>query len=639
MINRNSIFLLLIPFSSFSQEKKPNVLFIAVDDLRPELGCYGHKEVKSPTIDAIASDGVVFTKAYCQLSLSGPSRASLMSGCYPDKIQVYGMSDGAKKNWDDRRSSFITLPEQFRKNGYNAEAFGKIYDQRLGNDEGSSWDAHTQGWKNEYISPRAKAILEAAKGIEDPDIIRPAVDFFDTPDETYTDGSNAKLAVEYIKKYNSSKPFFLALGFVKPHLPFVAPKKYWDMYDRNSISLPEYTIDPVNSNPNYTFTSYAEIESYINKRIIDENKIKELRHGYFACISYIDAQLAKVLKALEDKGELDNTIIVFWGDHGFKLGDYNRWAKMTNLDIDARASLIIRLPKGQNIPVVCNSPVDFVDVLPTICEAAGLPVPASAQGTSLMPILKGKAKAVREYAFFQINNNHYTIRTDRWHYTEYRRNPTIRELYDLGDGTIQRENVIGQHPAVVAELQVTLQQAINRGKGNLPAPSAPTNLFAKDISLSGCELSWETLGNAISFDMYKNGIYDTTVVQNRIQIDNLSPDTEYSFTVRQRDKHGMLSEASSPVSVTTKNSTGINNIPNKIENKIVIYPNPVSEVAYLKNDFDGHLQIFSTEGRTVYSSSHRKGDSLKLKTTKSGVYILKLRDKSKSFSTTVFNKN
>ena len=647
MINRYSIFLLLFPFSSFSQEKKPNVLFIAVDDLRPELGCYGHNEVKSPTIDAIANAGVVFTKSYCQNALSGPSRASLMSGCYPDKIEVYGMGGNAKTNWDNRRPSFITLPEQFRNHGYYAVGFGKIYDQRNGNDEGSSWDAFTQGWKGENISPRAKAILKTADSLialgKEPDIIKPDVDFYDTPDETYTDGSNAKLAVEFVKNYNSSKPFFLALGFAKPHLPFVAPKKYWEMYDRNSISLPEYTSDPVNSNPDYTFTPYAEIESYINKRIIDQEKIKELRHGYFACISYIDAQLAKVLKALEDKGELDNTIIVFWGDHGFKLGDYNRWAKMTNLDIDARAPLIIRLPKGQNTPVVCNSPVDFVDILPTICEAAGLPVPASSQGTSLMPILKGKAEAVREYAFFQSWTTDYTIRTNRWHYSEYRKNNTTtveyRELYDLGDGTIQRENVIDQHPTVVAELAVTLQQAIDRGKGNLAAPSAPSNLMATNIIQNACELSWELSGTAMSYDIYKSGIYNTTVVNNKIQLDNLAPGSEYSFALKQRNKHGMLSDLSNAASVTTKISTGINNIPNNMENEIVVCPNPVKDTAYLKNDFDGHLQIVTTEGRVVYNSYHIKGDSLDLAATRTGVYILKLTDKSKNISTTVFSKN
>lgn len=647
MIFRCLLFLSLFPFCSFSQENKPNVLFIAVDDLRPELGCYGHNEVKSPTIDAIANAGVVFTKAYCQNALCGPSRASLMSGCYPDKIKVYGMSEYNKTQWDNSRPSFITLSEQFRNYGYYAEGFGKIYDNRLGLDVGSSWNAFTQGWKNKYISPRAQSILKTADSLtalgKEPDIIRPAVDFYDTPDETYTDGNNAKLAVEFIQNYNSSEPYFLALGFSKPHLPFVAPKKYWDMYNRDSISLPEFTSDPVNSNPDYTFTPYAEIESYINKSIITEDKIKELRHGYFACISYIDAQLAKVLQALEDKGELNNTIIVFWGDHGFKLGDYNRWAKMTNLDVDARAPLIIKLPEGQNTPVVCNSPVDFVDILPTVCEAAGLPVPASSQGTSLMPILKDKAEAVREYAFFQSSATDYTIRTDRWHYTEYRKKNTTtveyRELYDLGDGTIQRENVIDQHPTVVAELAVTLQQAIDRGKGNLAAPSAPINLTAIDITESSCELSWEASGTAISFDIYKNGIYDTTVVNNKIQMDNLASGSEYSFGVKQRNKHGMLSDPSNAASVTTKISTGISNISNNIENEIVVYPNPVKDTAYLKNDFDGQLYILSSEGRVVYNGSHKKGEAIDVSANKTGIYILKLTDNSENISTTVFSKN
>lgn len=451
----------------FAQSNQPNVLFIAVDDLRPELNCYGKSQIISPNIDKLAGEGIVFTRAYCQQALCGPSRLSLMTGMHPDGIGNYGMSNNKVVEWREHRPGVISLPEQFRKNGYYAVGFGKIYDNRLGIDEGYSWDRFTQGWKNEYVSPRSKKILEQSKAEEKagrkPTIIRPAVDYYDTPDETYTDGSNAKLAIDFLNTYQSDKPFFLAVGFAKPHLPFVAPKKYWDLYNRDKIELPEFQKPPKGMTE-YTLSPYKEIESYISKSIMDEGKIKELRHGYYACVSYVDAQIGKIIQTLEDKGVLDNTIIVLWGDHGFKLGDFGEWAKATNLEIDARVPLIFRMPKGKMAGTKIDTPVELTDIMPTLCNAANIDIPANAEGKSLLPLFSNPGAEFRPFALTQYPREGmaYSIRTKDWRYTEYhskKDNSIIeQELYRISDETLMEErNVEDEFPEVVNSLSKMLQ--------------------------------------------------------------------------------------------------------------------------------------------------------------------------------------
>jgi len=467
------VFVLILGVSLFAQNKKPNVLFIAVDDMRPELNCYGKSQIISPTIDKLASEGIVFTRAYCQVALCGPSRLSIMTGMHPDRLKNYDMSKKNTIEWREYRPGITSLPQQFRNNGYYAVGFGKIYDNRLGLDIGYSWDAFTQGWKNQYISPRANQILEKAKadkaaGIE-PNIVRPAVDFFDTQDEAYTDGSNAKLAVDFIKSYNSNAPYFLAVGFSKPHLPFVAPKKYWDLYNRENITLPEYDVPPENRSE-YMLSPFKEIETYINKSVIDENKIKELRHGYYACISYIDAQLNKIIEALEERGELENTIIILWGDHGFKLGDYGEWAKATNLELDARVPLILRLPGKIGAGTKSSALVELTDVLPTVCRAADLPIPEGAEGHNLLPVTCKDDVKFRDFALTQYrrsnNNMGYSIRTKEWRYCEWI-NPETgeindKELYKIDDETLmEKENVKDLYPDKVEYLSKMLHDYLD----------------------------------------------------------------------------------------------------------------------------------------------------------------------------------
>ena len=478
-MNKKLLFGVLALFSAttlFSQKKKPHVLFIAIDDMRPELNCYGETQIKSPNIDRIAEEGITYTRAYCQIALCGPSRLSIMTGMHPDRIGNYGMSSSNKIEWRDHRPGITSLPQQFRNYGYYAIGWGKIYDNRLGLDIGYSWDQFTQGWKGQYVSPRAQRILEIADSIkalgEEPDVIRPAVDFYDTPDETYTDGSNAELAIDFINNYEGDAPLFLAVGFNKPHLPFVAPKKYWDLYERDSIKLPEFGVPPEGITE-YTLSPYKEIESYISKSIIDEDKIKELRHGYYACVSYVDAQIGKILNALEAKGELDNTIILLWGDHGFKLGDFGEWAKATNLEADARVPLILRMPSKVASNTSNDNPVELVDVLPTLCDAANLPIPLEAEGKSLLSMICMPDDEFRKFALTQYRrkatNMGYSIRTDEWRYTEwinpYTGETNDEELYRIQDDILMEEkNVEDVYPDIIRRMSEMLHHYLDNAK-------------------------------------------------------------------------------------------------------------------------------------------------------------------------------
>ena len=464
------IIVLMICLNSFSQIKHPNVLFIAIDDMRPELNCYGKTQIISPNIDRLANEGVVFTRAYCQVALCGPSRLSLMTGMHPDGIKNYGMNKNNKIEWRDFRPGVTSIPEQFRNNGYYAIGFGKIYDNRLGIDENSSWDEFDEGWKGKYISPRSKKILAEAKAArnagKEPTITRPAVDFYETADESYTDGNITKLAVDFLNKYDSEKPFFLAVGFNKPHLPFVAPKKYWDLYEREQIKLPKY-MKPPKGKTSYTLSPYKEIESYISKVIIDEAKIKELRHGYYACVSYVDAQIGKIVEALNEKGELEKTIIVIWGDHGFKLGDYGEWAKATNLEVDARVPLIFRMPAKENAGTNIATPVELTDIMPTLCDIANIKIPPNAEGESLLPLFFNPEADFRPFALTQYARKEmaYSIRTKEWRYTEYVNKKSYeiieQELYRIDDNTLMEdENVEGKYPSVVKEMSKMLHDYI-----------------------------------------------------------------------------------------------------------------------------------------------------------------------------------
>ena len=448
---------------------KPNILFIAIDDLRPELNCYGQSHIISPNIDKLAEEGVLFNRAYCQSAVCNPSRASLLTGMRPDKIKTWDL----KTKFRDVVPDIITLPQYFKNNGYHTAGIGKIYHNVIPDPQ--SWSEpklHVDGYPFDpdavYRDDRIVKNIEARKaeiiklGKEKRYIDRlgewyikaEATEAPDVPDNAYFDGAQTDVAIKKLAEFKSlEKPFFLAVGYYRPHLPFNAPKKYWDMYKESDIFLPENPFLPKNS-PIMAINNMRELRGYTDYRDVQhpadgkltDEKARHLRHGYYASVSYIDAQVGKLLAALEETGLKENTIIVLWGDHGWKLGEHSSWAKMTNYEIDTRVPLLISDPRSSKKGIKSNGMVEFVDIYPTLCELAGLEIPEELEGTSMVPLIEGPERKWKKAVFSQflregiwispdgIEYMGYSIRTNRYRYVEWVNWETkefaARELYD-----------------------------------------------------------------------------------------------------------------------------------------------------------------------------------------------------------------
>ena len=416
-----------------AMEARPlNVLFIAVDDLRPELGCYGQKHVKSPNIDRLAKRGLVFDKAYCQVAHCGPSRASLLSGVRPGSIEK------------------IHLPEFFKNNGYHTEAMGKVYHgtfakgiERSNLNHEKSWSvpAFYPGPQYYYseagIKEARRVFSKRAKKLNVPvdDWVNHFVQGFateapDVADNVPYDGQIAERAVSRMRKIKDD-PFFLAVGFTKPHLPFVAPKKYWELYSDSDICLPDNMYAQKDA-PGFALLPMFEMGQYTDTRgtaAWDENLMRRLIHGYYACVSYVDAQIGKVLDELDRLGLRENTVIVLWGDHGWKLGEHNAWSKYSNCENDTRVPVIVSAPGMNAAGCRTDAIIELVDLYPTLCDLCGLPRPGFLEGTSAAPLLEDPRLLWKTAAFSQIprtvrdenakktNLVGYAIRTDRYHLT------------------------------------------------------------------------------------------------------------------------------------------------------------------------------------------------------------------------------
>ena len=411
--------------------KGPNVLFIAIDDLRPELSAYG-SIVKTPQMDKLAKSGMLFQKAYCQQAVCGASRLSIMGGLYPTftKEQTYHVSE-----WRKRHPNLLTLNQHFKQQGYNTIGLGKIYHgvggEGVDKTNWNRWISVTSKGhylKKENIDRLQKAIQEAKVGDRNDPPKGPMTENADVPDDAYVDGKRALKAAELIEKLskNPDRPFFLAVGMVRPHLPFSAPKKFWDLYNRNDFTMPRNTGIP----PGYPIhaanltapemSKYSDFEGNGPKDFSDETNLR-LLHGYAAATSYVDSCVGKVLEALENSGLAENTIVVLWGDHGWKLGDHSSWCKHTNFECDTRVPLIIRDPRlkgGQKTPRL----VELIDLYPTLCDLTGLPVPEHCQGRSFRPLLEDPQAGHRLDAYSSypaIKSMGHSIRFKNYRYTEW----------------------------------------------------------------------------------------------------------------------------------------------------------------------------------------------------------------------------
>ncbi|MDP6637456.1 MAG: sulfatase [Phycisphaerae bacterium] len=479
-----------------SPNGRPNVLFIAVDDLRTELGCYDNDHVISPNIDRLASQGVCFTRAYCQSGVCNPSRASLMTGLRPDTIRVWDLHT----HFRDTAPDVVTLPQHFMRSGYHCGAIGKIYHNDLPDplswsepriciegypydpdavyrdDDNTEYlerrkaDITAEGRSEHYIDPFGQWYLKAS-----------ATECPDVPDNAYYDGAQTDVAMDKLGELaGRDEPFFFGVGYYRPHLPFNVPKRYWDMYDRDRIPLAENDYPPINVPP-MAMNNLRELTGYTDMRDVRhplEGKLNEqdsrlLKHGYLASVTYVDAQVGKLLARLEELGIADNTIVVLWGDNGWKLGEHASWCKMTNFETDTRVPLIVRSPGIA--PGVRSQFVEFVDVYPTLCQLAGLDVPDDLEGVSVAGIMRDPSTAGKGAARSQFLRSGiwrapdgrdymgYTIRTNEYRYVEWfdweSGDLAARELYDHRVDSQENENVVDrpEHAAVAAELSRILK--------------------------------------------------------------------------------------------------------------------------------------------------------------------------------------
>ena len=370
--------------NAFSQiqipETKPNILFIAVDDLRPELNFYGAKHIISPNLDQLTKTSMVFNRAYCNIPVCGASRASLLTGARPTRNRFIV----AQTKKDEDYPEATSLPLLLKQNGYTTISNGKIYHHS--NDDANAWD---EIWKADKLWSYA---LKKNQEIRENTYRGLPIEAADVPDSTYIDGKLALKVIKDLKKLKQSgQPFFLTMGVAKPHLPFTAPKKYWDLYKRDGIELPQSYVRP-NTTPEKAFHNYGELRNYETipkKGNLDDALAKELIHGYYACVSYIDAQIGLVLDELK-RLELDqNTIVVLWGDHGWFLGDHKLWCKHSTFEKALRTPLIIKVP-GKTKGTISNDIIEFIDIYPTLCNLVGLEIPSTVDGQSMLPILEGK---------------------------------------------------------------------------------------------------------------------------------------------------------------------------------------------------------------------------------------------------------
>lgn len=480
MLRREFLLSSAAAFSAPAASTRPNVLFIAVDDLRPQLGCYGKRRIKSPNIDRLASQGLRFDRAYCQQAVCAPTRASLLTGTRPDTTRVWDLQTPL----NTVRPDLVSIPHHFKRNGYETVSLSKIYHHATEDPQGWSnppwlpkgdWAGGWRGYRDPLSAVAVKqndAALKA-RGVTAPAQLGrgPAYEGPDVPDNAYQDGMTADKAIEELRRLKD-KRFFLATGFLKPHLPFNAPKKYWDLYSPEDLELPTRADWPEDA-PNLAGSDWGELRAYTGipqKGPVDDTTMRMLIHGYYACVSYMDAQVGRVLAELDKLGLRQNTVVVLWGDHGWKLGDYGAWCKHTNYELDTHVPLILSVPGQPNAGGATSALVEYVDIYPTLAEACGLDVPAQCEGKSMMPLLSDPKRKWKAAAFSQYPRGKdvmgYTMRTERWRYTEWITKSTgevtARELYDHAQSDVASANLAGlpAHSGTVKELSAILDKGL-----------------------------------------------------------------------------------------------------------------------------------------------------------------------------------
>jgi len=461
-----------------------NVLFIAVDDMRPQLGCYGDPLACTPSMDKLASGGLLFNRAYCQQALCSPSRISLLSGRYPSTTRIFQIGPPLRSTMPD----IVTLPQHFKDNGYFTRSLGKVY--HVGIDDPASWSVPSWQSRKPRYGPegmkmvaarkaemKRKGEKESTKGPNRSFYAGPAFEAVDCGDQDLLDGDTAREAVGVIKELagKPDQPFFLAVGFSNPHVPWVSPKKYWELYDRTKIRLPDNQFTPKNA-PVFAARTGQDFRWYGNVpkgEMSDDFKI-DCIHGYLAAISYIDAQVGRLLAALDDAGLGKNTIVILWGDHGYYMGEHSWWgSKHNNYEGATRAPLILRVPGQKVAGQKTDSLTEFVDIAPTLAELCRLPKSDGFEGRSFAALLSDPRAKLEETALSFYPMGGYmgnAMRTDRYRYVEwYDKSGKLaaRELYDHQSDPKENVNV-ADDPANQDTIEKLSKQL--RGLGRIVKP-------------------------------------------------------------------------------------------------------------------------------------------------------------------------
>jgi len=479
----------LAPIMGSATEAKPaeraNVLFFMVDDLKPLMGCYGDPVAKTPNLDSLAARGAIFTRAACQISICAPSRASIFTGLRPDTLKCYTNAEKFRDTCPDA----VTMQRAFRRSGYYVVSLGKVYDAR--NADSGGWDEEMMPSsedkilyaldENQKLFAENDARYAAASTQERFNLWRvgPAYEAAPLDDLHYWDGKVAEKAIETLRRIKD-KPFFLGVGFSKPHLPFACPKKYWDIYDHEKMPLALHTDPPENGVPMALHDGFElrQFQGIPHKGKLNDDLARTLIQGYYACASFADAMVGRVLSELDALGLKDNTIIVLMGDHGWHLGDKGIWGKFTAYQEASVAPLIIVDPRRSSTGRV-DGLVEFVDVYPSLCELAGIVPPSEIQGVSFVPLLEDSSKGWKKAVFTQAGRGAAwkeiigtSMRTERYNYVEWRNrlNGTLRgcELYDLKKDPGELEN-LALNPENKTRLDQWAQQMSAGWQGALPA--------------------------------------------------------------------------------------------------------------------------------------------------------------------------
>jgi uncharacterized sulfatase len=443
----------------FAQPSGKNVLFIAVDDMNNDLGCYGHPFVSSPNIDRLASKGIAFANAYCQFPLSSPSRTSLLTGLRPDKTRVFDLAYHFRQDMPD----VVTLPQMFMNNGYYVARVGKLFHYGNPGDIGTNGLDDKVSWK-ERVNPagRDKTTLELdvinytpqKKGLG------AAMAFFSDPegkDAEHTDGKVADEAIRLMAKHKN-EPFFIAAGFYKPHCPWISPSKFFNMYSFSRMTLPLINEATRNAYPPEALAS-TNPWPYFG---ITPSQALDCKLAYYAAISFVDTQVGKLLDALDSLGLADNTIVVFWSDHGYHLGEHGLWFKQSCFEESAKSPFIISVPGLKSAGSVCRRTVELVDIYPTLADITGLKAPEGLEGYSLAGLLKNPKSKWEHPAYTQVQRGKipgHSVRTEKWRYTEWNFGQAGAELYDEVNDPKELNNLASdpKYASIVTEMKKLLK--------------------------------------------------------------------------------------------------------------------------------------------------------------------------------------